>query len=238
LIESGFLINGTVNEDKGGFMPEVRDRRRAGALIAIEGIDGAGKSTQAKMLCRHLSDDGYETVYLREPTDGPIGRRIRELANQGRDFLSPEEEFRLFLEDRREDVEKNIRPALESGRVVVIDRYFYSSIAYQGALGLDPEMINCENRAIAITPDLMIYLAIPADISPSRIETSRGDQANLFENLDNLRRVRERFEAMDYPEIVRVDGTGPVERVHETIYRLARKAITAKEGEQSAENVT
>lgn len=200
-----------------------------GIFIAIEGIDGAGKSSQAKMLCAALENEGYDTEYLKEPTDGDYGRKIRALAEKGRDGISAREEFLLFLNDRREDVEKNIRPALEEGKIVVIDRYFYSSIAYQGAKGLDPEFVNSENRKIAITPDLTIYLYIPVDKAPHRIEKSRGDNLNLFENLESLKKVKKIFDEMDYPEMVRVDGTGEVEEVHKRILKLVKNTIQDKQ---------
>lgn len=196
-----------------------------GRFIAIEGIDGAGKSTQAKMLCDVLIRDGFKAIYLKEPTDGPYGKKIRALAQKGRDSITPMQEFELFLEDRKQDVAENIRPALQSGTIVIIDRYFYSSIAYQGALGLDPEFINAENRKIAITPDLVIYLSIPADYAPTRIEKSRGDASNLFEKLEYLRKVKANFDAMTYPEICRIEGSGNVEEVHQKIYSRVRELL-------------
>jgi len=198
-------------------------------LIAIEGIDGAGKTTQARLLCEALAREGYETLYLKEPTDGPFGRKIRALAREGRDEITPREEFRLFLEDRKQDVEENIRPALEAGKVVVLDRYFYSSIAYQGALGLDPEFINRENRKIAICPELMIYLAIPAEMTQERIEQNRGDSINLFEKLHYLKKVKANFDAMPYPEVWRVDGSASVgeisRRIRERVLGLLREKV-------------
>lgn len=196
-----------------------------GRLIAIEGIDGAGKTTQAKMLCDALIRDGFKAVYLKEPTDGPYGRKIRALAQKGRDTITPMQEFELFLEDRKQDVAENILPALGAGRIVVIDRYFYSSIAYQGALGLDPEFINAENRKIAIIPDVVIYLSIPADSAPSRIETSRGDSSNLFEKLEYLQKVKANFDAMTYPEIRRIEGSGNIDEVHQKIYSRVREIL-------------
>jgi len=198
---------------------------RRGLLIAFEGIDGAGKTSQAKLLCKALTRDGYNVLYLKEPTDGPYGSRIRALAQEGRDEISPREEFRLFLDDRRQDVAENIKPALEKGSIVVVDRYFYSSIAYQGALGLDPEFINRENRKIALCPDLVIYLSIPAEEAPARIEKIRGDSSNLFERLDYLKKVKSIFDAMTYPEIWRVEGTKPIDEIHRIIYNRVRELI-------------
>ena len=202
---------------EGFAMTERKKTIPGGLLIAIEGIDGSGKSTQAALLCKALSQKGYDAIYLKEPTDGPYGRKIRALAIEGRHEITPLEEFELFRKDRIQDVEENIKPALQSGKIVVIDRYFYSSIAYQGALGLDPEFINRENRKIAICPDLLIYLSIPASLSTDRIEQNRGDSVNLFEKMEYLENVKAIFDAMNYPEKWTVDGTVPIDEIHRTI---------------------
>ena len=198
-------------------MTERKKTIPGGLLIAIEGIDGSGKTTQAGLLCKALSQEGYDAINLKEPTDGPYGRKIRALAIEGRHEITPMEEFELFRMDRIEDVEENIKPALGAGKIVVIDRYFYSSIAYQGALGLDPEFINRENRKIAICPDLLIYLSIPAKRSTHRIEQKRGDSVNLFEKMEYLEKVKAIFDAMDYPEKWEVDGAGPIDKIHSII---------------------
>jgi dTMP kinase len=208
-----------------------RKKLSKGLLIAIEGIDGAGKTSQARLLCEALSREGYDAIYLREPTDGTYGRKIRALAIEGRHNITPFEEFELFLKDRRQDVEENIRPALDAGKIVVIDRYFYSSIAYQGALGLDPEFINSENRKIAITPDLMIYLSIPAEYSTHRIEKSRGDTVNLFEKMEYLEKVKAVFDSMKYPEVWKVNGEKSVEEIHKTILGKVKELIDHPEPE-------
>lgn len=194
-------------------------------LVAIEGIDGAGKTSQARLLCDALCGDGYDAIYLKEPTDGPYGSKIRALAIEGRHDITPFEEFELFLKDRRQDVEENIRPALEAGRIVVIDRYFYSSIAYQGALGINPEFINSENRKIAITPDIMIYLSIPSDLSTHRIEKSRGDSVNLFEKMEYLEKVKAVFDSMKYPEVWKVNGEKSIEEIHKRILGKIKRLI-------------
>src|SRR5262245_41663250 len=102
-----------------------------GILVAVEGIDGAGKSTLADWLVARLYAHGFDVLRTREPTGGPWGQKLRASMTQGR--LSPKEELRAFVEDRREHVEQEIRPALADGRVVVIDRYYFSTAAYQGA---------------------------------------------------------------------------------------------------------
>lgn len=170
-----------------------------GYLIALEGIDGCGKSTQARRLAAALTAAGHAAVTFREPGDSDYGRELRRVFVEGRD-ITPEEEMRLFLEDRRIDVRENIEPALAAGTHVVMDRYYLSSVVYQGALGLDPAMIREANEAIAPRPDLTLILDLPVDVALERIESSRG-QANTFEGRDYLTQVREL-----YLGFVREDG--------------------------------
>jgi dTMP kinase len=105
---------------------------KPGLFIVLEGIDGCGKSTQVELLAKRLSRRGKKVVTLSEPTAGRWGQKIREAARH-KDSLSPAEELELFIKDRKEDIKNNIKPALESGQIVILDRYFYSTLAYQGA---------------------------------------------------------------------------------------------------------
>lgn len=172
-----------------------------GRLIVVEGTDGAGKTTQAKRLVHYLKSTGYRSRYLREPTDGPHGREIRRLAREGRRQVTPEEELELFIQDRLENCKKNIRPSLEAGEVVILDRYYFSTIAYQGALGLDIDIIRKRNEDIAVIPDLVFILEVPVEKGLSRITHQRGDVHDDFEQADFLRHVREIFLSMDAPYI-------------------------------------
>jgi len=200
-----------------------REPDRSGWLIVFEGIDGAGKSVQIRDAARWLEEQGRAIRQLYEPTGGPIGSRIRQLAGKGRDALAPEEEFRLFLEDRRWNVETNILPALKRGEVVLLDRYYISSIAYQGALGLDPERIRRENEAFAPVPDRVYLLDLPPGQAEARIRAGRGDVPNLFERTEYLVRVANIFHSLDMPCILRLDATQPVEEIQSAIRRdLAR----------------
>jgi dTMP kinase len=110
-----------------------------GLLIVFEGIDGSGKTTHVRLLDQRLRRAGYDVVCLKEPTEGPWGQKLRQLAQHGRQEIPPTTELEWFLQDRREDVEHNIQPALARGQIVVLDRYYFSTIAYQGTLQLDPE---------------------------------------------------------------------------------------------------
>ncbi|RJP73423.1 MAG: dTMP kinase [Candidatus Zixiibacteriota bacterium] len=186
-----------------------------GRLIVFEGIDGTGKSTQLQWAAIWLHARGYKVATLREPTRGPHGKVLRASAQAGR--LTPEDERDLFLKDREWNVRVNLRPSLDAGKVVLLDRYYYSSIAYQGARGLDPQDIRRRNEAIAPRPDLVILLDLPPEIALRRIRDSRGETPNLFENLDYLRRVRALFLALKDPAIVRIDAEPSAEIVWQQV---------------------
>ena len=188
-----------------------------GILIAIEGIDGTGKSTQAALLARYLRGRGCEVVETREPTGGPYGRRIRELfVNRGSCTL--EEELALFIEDRRQHVREVIAPALARGLVVLTDRYYFSTAAYQGAAGMDPAAVFARNR-FAPRPDLVILLTMQPESSLVRIRESRGEELNDFEQEDQLRRVDELFASFADPCITRIAADDSLENVARKIQR-------------------
>lgn len=190
--------------------PLVSKRLEQGVLIALEGIDGAGKTTQASRLAELLVQTGHEVVRTKEPTDGTWGRKLRESAKSGR--LAPEEELRFFINDRKEHVERRIKPELAAGKIVIIDRYYFSTVAYQGARGMDPAKLLAMNEAFAPRPDLLVLLEIPPEEALRRIQ-ERGDVGNLFEEESSLRAVAKEFAAMDFPYLMRVDGTEPAEKV-------------------------
>ncbi len=185
-------------------------------LIAIEGIDGSGKTTVAKFLFSELSERGYDVVLLKEPTDSKWGRKLKESYTSR---LSPEEELELFLKDREYDVRNNILPSLREGRIVIMDRYYFSTIAYQGALGFDINELREMNEKIAPKPDILIVLDLPPEEAVKRIK-SRG-KPNEFENTNYLKRVREIFLSMREAIIIdsRIDEKELKERVLEVVLR-------------------
>ncbi|MEN9992340.1 MAG: hypothetical protein RLZZ224_2042 [Verrucomicrobiota bacterium] len=175
--------------------------KNEGMLIVFEGIDGTGKSTHAKRLASYFSSLGREVVLSHEPTNGPWGRKLRESASIGR--LGAEEELEYFLRDRKEHVEQLINPSLAEGKVVILDRYYFSTMAYQGLRGFDPEQIRQKNEAFAPVPDLLIVLDLDVDLALQRI-TGRGDQANHFEKREALEKIRETFLRLRDEPFVRV----------------------------------
>jgi len=191
-------------------------------LIAIEGIDGSGKTTVAEFLKNRLIEIGYEVILLKEPTDSPWGRKIKESYSSR---LSPEEELELFLKDREYDAKENIIPALEKGMVVIMDRYYYSTIAYQGALGFDTEELRDRNEKIAPKPDLLIVLDLPPEKALKRVK-KRGEP-NEFEKSEYLRKVREIF--LSIPEAVVVDADRETEEIKREVLEKVIEVLERNE---------
>lgn len=197
-----------------------------GVLIAFEGIDGAGKTTQLQRARDYLMGQGFEVVSLREPTEGAWGQRIRELAQRGRQGITAREELELFLQDRRENVRQRIRPALAEGKIVLLDRYYYSSMAYQGALGLDPLEIQRMNESFAPPPDLVIVLQVSPSVGLRRLRAGRAGKVEpAYEEEAYLRRVQEIFDRLDEPHIRFVDADQPLPQVTAQIIALLRELL-------------
>ena len=184
-----------------------------GWLIVFEGIDGTGKSTQCRKMEGYLIKEGVSVARFREPTDGIWGQKIREILILGRGEVTREEELSWFIEDRREDVEKNILPALNLNKVVLLDRYYYSTAAYQGALGLDPESILRNNEDFAPIPDRAYIFTAPPEECLARIESSREAHSS-FEKLEYLNKVQKIFNSFQGSNIKRINSILTIEEVH------------------------
>ena len=176
----------------------------SGFLLVLEGIDGVGKTTLSQRLARHCEERGLSVVQSREPTDGQWGRKLRESARTGR--LALDEELRLFLADRAEHVEQVIRPALAGGKVVILDRYYLSTAAYQGARGADPGK-RCSKRTNVSRrrPIWRCYLTWQPSAGLGRVR-GRGDVPDEFERESALAEVRRIFLAIKRPWLVRIDA--------------------------------
>ena len=188
-----------------------------GLLIIFEGIDGTGKSTQIAALADYLRGRGHEVVVTREPTDGPYGQQIRRLYVD-RTLCDPKEELDLFINDRRQHVDELIAPALQAGKIVLSDRYYFSTAAYQGANGCDPAEIFAAHT-FAPQPDLMILLTMDAAQSAHRIKQIRGDELDHFEGQEYLCKVAALFDTFSHSFIRRIEASAPPEKVSADINR-------------------
>lgn len=194
--------------------------RNKGILIAFEGVDGAGKTTQVNLLEEALKKAGENVVVSKEPTEGVWGQKIRKSATTGR--LPLEEELEAFIEDRKEHIENLIDPNLQKDKIVILDRYFYSTVSYQGSRGADFHKVEAEMKSFAPIPDMVFLLDIDPKISLKRISDLRQEIPNQFEKLDTLNAVREVFNTIekDDDEIWKIDGTRSIEDIHSDIIHL------------------
>jgi len=189
---------------------------KRGVLIAIEGIDGAGKSTQAEILKDRLEKRGFEVVLLKEPTSSKWGKKIKEISKNTKS-LDPGKELELFIKDRKFNVRNNILPALKNKKIVIVDRYYISTIAYQGARGIDKEAIREMNEKFAPKPDIIFILDINPEESLQRIKREREI---LFEEENFLREVRKNFLEININKTYVIDARLGVKEIADKIENL------------------
>lgn len=198
----------------------------SGVLVALEGLDGCGKTTQAERLAAWLRRTGRQVLLTCEPTDGEWGRRIREMASSDAP-LPAEEELRLFVADRRDHVEREVRPALEAGQVVVTDRYFLSSVAYQGARGLDPEAILMDSEREFPIPDLALVLVVEAAVGLARVHERGLALEPAFEREEFLDHVADIFAEIDRPYVERLPAAGDTDSVEAAVRDAVARRLAA-----------
>ena len=174
-----------------------------GLLVVVEGIDGTGKSTLIRGLADFCAANGLPVVASREPTNGPYGKQLRESAADAR--LTLPEELELFLKDRAEHVDTVIAPALAAGKIVLLDRYYLSTAAYQGARGADPETILEMNERFAPAPNLVLLLDLDPALGGMRI-ANRSGRPDSFEDATYQREVRRLFLGLRRPCIRVIDA--------------------------------
>jgi dTMP kinase len=185
---------------------------KKGVFICIEGLDGSGKSTQAKLLAKKLNKT-HNALYTAEPSQGKIGKFIRKrLFEQKR--LPTTVEALLFAADRIEHIENLVAPALAEEKVVISDRYVYSSLAYQGSAGLNLEWIESVN-ANALKPDLCIFI----DVEPAVVLERLKRKKSVMENLETQQNVRAIYlKYVQKGALVRIDGGKSKREVAEALY--------------------
>lgn len=188
--------------------------KKRGVFICIEGLDASGKTTQARRLVRELQQRDFDVIYTTEPSPGEIGEFIRNYVLRRRRRVPIEVEALLFAVDRVDHVERRVKPALEEGKIVVSDRYVYSSLAYQGAAGLDLNWIEEINRS-SLTPDLAIYIDVPSEVIIKRM---RWRKKSVMERLEVQRKVRGVYmKLVEDGRLVLIDGNRPANEVSREI---------------------
>jgi dTMP kinase len=202
-----------------------------GTFITFEGIDGSGKSTQLRLLSNFLRAKGCDALLTREPGGTPLGLRLRAALLDAMEEVDPLTELLVFAADRAQHVRRLLRPALDSGRVVISDRYADATVAYQGAgRGFSPDLISriVELATEGLKPDLTLLFDVSITESTNRTtrrSTSRStgkmprDRLDI-ENADFHTRVRDAYLqiALAEPDRVKlIDSSGPVEKTHERV---------------------
>ena len=187
-----------------------------GFFICLEGLDGSGKTTHSKKLVQNLRNEGFEAIYTTEPSRGELGTFIREIILEGKKRIPRVLEAILFAIDRVEHLEKDVKPVLKEGKIVVSDRSVYSSLAYQGSTELDIDWIKEINR-FALSPDLGIYIDVPPEIVVKRIRRKKS----VMERLETQKKVQEVYmKFVKNGELKAIDGNRFKAEVKQSILNL------------------
>jgi len=195
--------------------------RKEGTFVCLEGLDGCGKTTQTRVLVERLRKMGYAVVSTAEPSRGRIGKFIRKCCLHGDKRLSPVVEALLFAADRFEHVNNDVIPALKEGKIVVSDRYVYSSLAYQGAAGLDLKWIEMVNEH-AVRPDLAVFV----DVEPETVIGRLKPRKSVMENLQTQRDVRKVYmRFVQKGDLARIDGNKSESEVADAIFEVVTEFL-------------
>lgn len=199
---------------------------KRGILIVFEGIDGSGKSTQLRRAAAALRARGFDILETGEPTKGLWGRKIREMARTT-DRVPRETELAWFIKDRRDHMRDVVGPALEAGRIVLCDRSYFSTVAYQGARGFDPVELLADSQAEFGRPGLVLFFDIDPSEGLARVAARGGQAEPVFEELNYLERVAEIFRGLDVPELVRIDAARGEEAVAKDVMAAIDRVVGA-----------
>lgn len=195
--------------------------KRKGIFICVEGIDGSGKTTQAHKLVEVLKKVGFEAVYTTEPSRGMYGTLLRNHILEGTRRAPVVVEAVLFAVDRVDHVASEVKPLLRKGKVVVSDRYVYSSIAYQGTSGFPTKWLKEINKQV-MKPDLSFFIDVPPETVMERINR----QKSVMETLQTQKEVRKAYLRLVEEEgLLVIDGSGSKKEVAERIQKAVLKFL-------------
>jgi len=198
---------------------------KKGIFLVIEGLDGSGKTTQATLLAQKLSEK-YDVLLTAEPSRGKIGTFIREDCLYEQTRLPTEAEALLFAADRIEHMVTELKPALDAGKLVICDRYVYSTLAYQGSAGLSLDWIKTTN-ARALQPDFSIFIDVP----PERVLERLQRKKSVMETLETQKKVREVYmKYVEKSELIRIDGDREKWLVANDLYAKVFELLAPVEG--------
>lgn len=203
----------------------IMPRKEGAYFIVFEGPDGAGKTTQAGLLKAHLEGFGLKVLLTKEPTaETDAGRRVREILNS-HTKIDPEELQRLFVEDRREHLIKDIVPSLNEGNIVICDRYFFSTFAYGYIDNPNIYRLVDLNKDF-LQPDITFLLLVDPEKCIARLK-GRASSVDAFEKIEKLKKVNEgyRMIAERFKNIQIIDGEKTIEEVNQEITNLLKDAI-------------
>ncbi len=190
--------------------------KEQGMFICVEGLDGRGKTTQAKILVKSLRRRGFDAAYTTEPSTGKVGKLIRSFVLDREKRVPIALEALLFAADRVDHVETEIKPLLREGKVVVCDRYVYSTLAYQGAAGLDLDWIEHTNR-FALKPNLALLVDVRPEVVVKRIKRKK----TVMETKQNLQKVRDVYmKLVQEQRLMLIDGEKPIREVAKNILKI------------------
>ena len=191
-----------------------------GKFIVVEGPDGSGQTTQVARLKELFEDKGYEVVTTKEPTVvSEAGKKIKKILEEKIE-TDPAEFQKLYVQDRREHLNNLIIPALKEGKVVISDRYFFSTFAFGTAHGADLDMLIKMNDEF-LYPDLTFLLKVRPEVCIDRIE-KRGDPKTLFEKQEQLSKVLNIYEKLPerFDDFYVIDGEKSIKEVSEEIKKV------------------
>lgn len=199
------------------------------AFIVIEGLDGAGGTTQCRLLKSWLEQEGRSVILTNEPTDLPVGNFIRQVLQDPHSTVDDAALAYLFGADRQNHIKQRVQPAIEVGTTVISDRYYHSSLAYQ-SLSLDFDFVAKLNAPFPI-PNLTFFLLLEPEVSFNRV-CERGQPAERFETLDKLRAIAQAYQkVIEYSvergeHIVCLDATQSIDEIHEQIVQHIQALFT------------